>query len=213
MALNESDDIFSLTSPCTAAITVKRSRFIANIAPAADEGEAKRFIADTSKRYSDARHNVFAYILPDGLRRCSDDGEPSGTAGPPVLAVLAGRGLRGCAAVVTRYFGGVLLGEGGLVRAYSDAVRQALESAGTARLVAVRCFVVRCGFEIYGPLASLLASMPFVKADAPVFGGDVAVTCTVPEERADEFVRRVRDSGAGRCALDDLGKKFAAAGK
>lgn len=109
----------------------KKSRFIATVAPATTEEEALSFIEATRKKYWDARHNCFAYVIGERneLARCSDDGEPQGTAGRPMLDVLLGEGVHNAAVVVTRYFGGVLLGTGGLVRAYSGAVKAGLSSS------------------------------------------------------------------------------------
>ncbi len=111
----------------------KRSRFIGHIKPVTSENEAKAFIDEMRRTYADATHNVFAYVLREGnILRWSDDGEPGGTSGQPTLAVLQGAGLTDVCCVTTRYFGGTLLGSGGLVRAYSAAARAALREAGTA---------------------------------------------------------------------------------
>lgn len=115
----------------TAEITEKKSRFIATVRPAATEEEAVAFIAEMKKKYWDARHNCSAFIVggqPE-TSRCSDDGEPAQTAGRPMLDVLCGEELHNVAVVVTRYFGGVLLGTGGLVRAYQKAVREGLRAS------------------------------------------------------------------------------------
>ena len=109
----------------------KRSRFIGEIFPAASEDEAKERIAAVRKKYPDARHHCWAWVLPDGAFRWSDDGEPGGTAGGPMLEVLRGADVYGVLCVVTRYFGGTLLGSGGLVRAYSKAAALSLADAGT----------------------------------------------------------------------------------
>ena len=109
----------------------KRSRFIGHIKPVTSENEAKAFIDEMRRTYADATHNVFAYVLREGnILRWSDDGEPGGTSGQPTLAVLQGAGLTDVCCVTTRYFGGTLLGSGGLVRAYSAAARAALREAG-----------------------------------------------------------------------------------
>lgn len=112
-------------------IVEKKSRFIATVLPVQTEEEALAFIEKTKKKYWDARHNCFAYIIGERgqLQRCSDDGEPNGTAGKPMLDVLLGNELRNVVVVVTRYFGGTLLGTGGLVRAYSGAVKAGLEAS------------------------------------------------------------------------------------
>lgn len=112
-------------------VVEKKSRFIATVAPAETEGEALAFIEAMRKKYWDARHNCFAYVIGDRneLARCSDDGEPQGTAGKPMLDVLLGEKIHNTVVVVTRYFGGILLGTGGLVRAYSGAVKAGLASS------------------------------------------------------------------------------------
>ena len=112
-------------------IVEKKSRFIATVVPVNTEEEALEFVEKTRKKYWDARHNCFAYIIGERgqLQRCSDDGEPNGTAGKPMLDVLLGNELRNVAVVVTRYFGGTLLGTGGLVRAYSGAVKAGLDAS------------------------------------------------------------------------------------
>ncbi len=114
----------------------KKSRFIATVGRCGSEAEALSFIEETKKKYWDARHKCYAYCLGDRgeLTRCSDDGEPGGTAGRPMLEVLMGEGIRNAAVVVTRYFGGVLLGTGGLVRAYTRAVQEGLKYCTFGRM-------------------------------------------------------------------------------
>jgi len=123
---------FSIARNASAEIEVKRSRFICHVERVANEDEARAVIERIRKQHWDARHNCSAFVLGPGgdVQRSNDDGEPSGTAGAPMLEVLRGRGVSDVVAVVTRYFGGVLLGAGGLVRAYSDSVRAALDEAG-----------------------------------------------------------------------------------
>lgn len=115
----------------TGEITEKKSRFIANVFPVSDEEEALAIIEKIKKQYWDARHNCYAYVIGVNgeKQRCSDDGEPQGTAGRPMLDVLLGQELRNVLVIVTRYFGGTLLGTGGLVRAYSQAVKEGIEAS------------------------------------------------------------------------------------
>jgi uncharacterized YigZ family protein len=120
----------TLLRPGAAEIIIKKSRFIASAAPVDNEEEALYFIGLLKKEYSQATHNVFAYVINEQTQRFSDDGEPSGTAGRPVLDTINRRGLVKTAIVVTRYFGGVLLGAGGLVRAYAEASAKGIEAAG-----------------------------------------------------------------------------------
>jgi len=121
----------TVAGPATAEIEVRRSRFVCDVAPASSEAQARAFIEQVRASTRDARHHCTAFVLgPDGAtQRSNDDGEPSGTAGAPMLDVLRGRGMTEVVAVVTRWFGGILLGTGGLIRAYGDAVSAALDEA------------------------------------------------------------------------------------
>ena len=125
----------TISRPAAYELTVERSRFIGQIAPVTDEDEALRFIERVKAAHPQANHNVYAYVLADGGRtRCSDDGESRGTAGLPVLDILRKEDITDAVVVVTRYFGGKLLGKGGLVRAYSQAAKGAVEAAGLMRM-------------------------------------------------------------------------------
>lgn len=124
------DSYKTLRNPAQAECIVKKSRFIASAAPVDNEEEALYFIARVKKEHSQANHNVFAYVINEQIQRFSDDGEPSGTAGRPVLEVMNRKSLVKAVIVVTRYFGGVLLGAGGLVRAYSETAVKGAEAAG-----------------------------------------------------------------------------------
>ena len=124
----------TVRSSAEATHVVERSRFIAHVVRAESREEAEAFIAKIKKEYWDARHNVYAYALKSGESRCSDDGEPSGTSGMPTLDVILKQGFSDVCIVTTRYFGGILLGTGGLVRAYSKAASLALEAAGSAHI-------------------------------------------------------------------------------
>ena len=148
----------------TAEIEVKRSRFLGHVVPVTTEDEARAVVEAARKEHWDARHHCSAFVLgPDGaLQRSSDDGEPSGTAGAPMLEVLRGRGLTDVVAVVTRWFGGTLLGAGGLVRAYSDATRAALDAAGTRRRVLMSRFDLVAGG--YGDEEALQAQVAALTA-------------------------------------------------
>ena len=131
MPLSPPRRYLTLASPASAELEVKRSRFVCDLAPAATEESARAFVDQVRARSRDARHHCTAFVLgPDGATlRSNDDGEPSGTAGAPMLDVLRGRGLTDVVAVVTRWFGGTLLGTGGLIRAYGDAVSTAVDAA------------------------------------------------------------------------------------
>ncbi len=130
------DEYTTVLNRAEAEMIEKKSRFIATVSPAATEEEAKNFIAEMRKKYWDATHNVFAYQIGERneIQRSSDDGEPQGTAGKPVLDVLVGEDIKNTVVVVTRYFGGTLLGTGGLVRAYGRSAKLGIEEAGKARV-------------------------------------------------------------------------------
>ena len=140
-------------------IVEKKSRFIATVIPVENEEEALEFIEKTKKKYWDARHNCFAYVIGERgqLQRCSDDGEPNGTAGKPKLDVLLGNELRNVAVVVTRYFGGTLLGTGGLVRAYSQAVKAGLQaSVVITKILGVKLHI-ETDYTTFGKIQYILA--------------------------------------------------------
>lgn len=176
----------------------RRSRFIGYIAPVRTEEEATAFISEKKALHWDASHNVYAYILREGqTRRYSDDGEPQGTAGVPVLEVLQREGLVDVAAVVTRYFGGVLLGAGGLVRAYSHAAKLAVDAA--ERMVMSECAELSAMFSYdqYGRIERLLA-----KYGARTLGSDYAADVTLrvlmKANRVEAFQRDLAELTAGR---------------
>ncbi|MBO8137337.1 MAG: YigZ family protein [Desulfotomaculum sp.] len=123
----------TLQKTAQAEIVIKKSRFITTASPVNNEKEADEFIKKVRDKHREATHNVFAYVINEQIQRCSDDGEPSGTAGRPVLDVLNRKGLSKTALVVTRYFGGIMLGAGGLVRAYSEAAVRGIEAAGVIK--------------------------------------------------------------------------------
>jgi uncharacterized YigZ family protein len=130
----------------------KKSRFIATAAPVENEAQAQNFIEEIRKKYWDATHNVFAYQIGDKnqIQRCSDDGEPSGTAGMPMLAVLRGEDIKNAIVVVTRYFGGTLLGTGGLVRAYGKAAKEGLIASGIIEKILYQNFEITIDYTLVG---------------------------------------------------------------
>ena len=175
----------------------KKSRFIGCIQPVETAQEAESFIASVRKKNPDARHNVYAYVLKDGLtRRCSDDGEPQGTGGVPVLSVINGRGLCDCAVVVTRYFGGTLLGRGGLVRAYSGAAALAADGAGIKELRMFSTCAVSAAYPYYELIKNAVQQFDGV-IDSSVFGASVDMRCFVPSESTEDFLLSVRELSCG----------------
>lgn len=177
--------------------TEKRSRFIGAIQPVKTEEEAQAFIRARCKEYWDARHNVYAYVLDGGsLCRFSDDGEPQGTAGVPVLDVLQKEGLTDCVVVVTRYFGGILLGGGGLVRAYSHAAKLAVDAAGVVVMRPCAVAHIVCDYAQYGYVPALVAAAGGSVTDTD-FTDTVTVHCRIPEEELPSMQAALTDRSAG----------------
>jgi uncharacterized YigZ family protein len=139
-----------------AELVVKKSKFLGNIAPVHSPEAALAFLAEQKKRYWNASHHVWAYVLRDGQRRYADDGEPQGTAGLPVLEVLQKQGLENCAVVVTRYFGGTLLGAAGLVRAYAGACKAAIDAAQLVTMAPGKVLRIVCDYSFYGKLQRMI---------------------------------------------------------
>ena len=181
----------------------KRSRFIATASFADTEEKALAVLNAVRAANRTARHNVYAYVLQNGRTRYSDDGEPAKTAGTPALEVLQHSGLTDLIVVVTRYFGGILLGSGGLVRAYSKAAALALEAAGRARMAEWRLVEVSCGYPQFERVRRLLADFGAQEQNS-AFGAQVELAALLPIESAETFAGRLVDVTAGS-ALCRLG--------
>lgn len=186
----------------------KRSRFIGQLWPAESEQAALERLAAVRKEHYDARHNCFAYIVREsGTVRYGDDGEPQGTAGQPILAVLSGAGLTDVCCTVTRYFGGVLLGTGGLVRAYTAAAKAALADAGVSRMALWRSELIRCPYPMYERVRRLLEEREAVTEDSD-FGADVALRVLLRADRAEDFDAALRELSAGAIVPEHTGERF-----
>ena len=189
-------------------LEVKRSKFYGYACPVTTRQESDAFVEKIRTRHWDARHNVPAFILREGnLQHFSDDGEPSGTAGRPVLHVLQGAQVTNVCVVITRYFGGVLLGTGGLVRAYSESARLALEEAEivTMRLMA-RCSL-HLDYGLYGRLPAMIAEQGGV-LEVTEFGEDVAARLLLPTDNVDQFNRQLQEYSSGKYAAEVLEEEF-----
>ena len=163
-----------------------------------DEEDARRFLEEKRREYHDATHNVYAYLLNGGaVARYSDDGEPQGTGGIPVLNVLKMSGATDLVVVVTRYFGGILLGAGGLVRAYGTAAKYAVDAAGLAVFEPYAVYRLDVSYSDYQKLTAALPKLG-VSEDKCDFGEGVAVLCAVEESRADELLAAVGEITCGR---------------
>lgn len=174
----------------------KRSRFLGHVRPVLSEDEAREFIASMKKKYYDARHNCWCYIIRGGAVRYSDDGEPQGSAGLPMLEVFKREGIENVVCVVTRYFGGVLLGTGGLLRAYTKSAKDALTNAGTSAILRRVRAEVFCGYALAERIKLLCADFGGVIEDIE-YAADVCIKVLLPESAADDFSRRVTDISSG----------------
>ena len=182
----------------------RKSVFIGMAMPVSTEADAIAFIDSVKKRYPDARHHVYAYVLREGNKsRYTDDGEPSGTAGMPVLDGIRKRGLTDVAVVVVRYFGGTLLGTGGLVRAYTAAAKDALDKAGTVLWQEMTNLLLRVTYQDYQRVSQLPEG---VRETGTEFGDTVELTVSMPSERTDGFEKWVTERTCGRAEIQFLSK-------
>jgi len=185
-----------------AELIVKKSRFIANVAPVASEAEAWSFIEKIRAEHSEATHNCFAFKA-GSAQRMSDDGEPSGTAGRPIFDVLDKQGLSDTVVVVTRYFGGILLGAGGLVRAYSQTAVAGVEAAGVAQAVLAVDLAAELDYNLVGKVHYLLSQRGALTLDSQ-FGQTVTIYFRVLATAADVLESELAEASSGRILLQRL---------
>ena len=187
----------------------KKSRFIGRIWPVETEEEALARIQEMKKKHYDATHNCWAYIIRDGAVRFSDDGEPGGTAGMPMLQVLQREGLYNAVCVVTRYFGGILLGAGGLVRAYTKGAKIAVDAAGKSMKRVWTVLYVPCPYSFYERVRLEAEAFGGIvrKAD---FGAEVELELLFPEAKTQEFLDRLTDMTAGTVESMEIGQEYRA---
>ncbi|MBR5991914.1 MAG: YigZ family protein [Clostridia bacterium] len=192
---------FTIEKQAQDEFTEKRSRFIGYAKPVTTEAEATAFIEEIKKKHWDAKHNVYAYVLREGnTARYSDDGEPQGTAGVPTLDVLKKQNITDCVVVVTRYFGGILLGGGGLVRAYSHAAALALQAAGVVEKRSFTVCETTVDYNTYGRLPALIADFSGKVTDTD-FIDTVKVSFLIPDELIDVFRDKFADLTFGKSEI------------
>lgn len=187
-----------------AELIVKKSRFIAHVAPVQSEADAWSFIERIRAGHRDATHNCFAFKA-GSVQRMSDDGEPSGTAGRPILDVLEKQGLSDTVIVVTRYYGGILLGAGGLVRAYSQAAVAGVEAAGVVSAVLAVDLAITLNYSQVGKVQHLLAQRGALTLDSH-FGQDVVITCRVVVTAAEGLENELAEASSGQIHTKRLGE-------
>ena len=204
------EDYVTLAAQGQDEYTVSRSRFIGYARPVETPAAAAAFVEEIRAMHREARHNVYAYTLrAPAYTRFSDDGEPQGTAGKPVLEVLRQSGVTNCCVVVTRYFGGVLLGAGGLVRAYAHTAKLALAAAGTVVMKPCRTLVIRADYALYGSLSALIPRFGGVTLGSE-FGERVELAFRLPLESVPGFEKALSELTNGGVSAAVLAEGYAA---
>lgn len=187
----------------------KKSRFIGYVKPVKTSDEALEFINKIKSKHWDATHNVYAYVLKENnIQRYSDDGEPSGTAGVPVLDVILKNGLVDVCVVVTRYFGGILLGSGGLVRAYSHGSKIALESGNIITMAPCKILSVKVDYSFYERMNILLSEFN-ANIEETLFEESVKITFSLKEDKVTLLSEKLTEQSNGKYVLTEVGEKFA----
>ena len=187
----------------------KKSRFIGRVWPVETEEEALAKIQEMKKQHYDATHNCWAYIIKDGAVRFSDDGEPGGTAGMPMLQVLQREGLYNIVCVVTRYFGGILLGAGGLVRAYTKGAKIAVDAAGKSMKRVWTALYIPIPYSYYERVKLEVEAFGGILRDTQ-FGADIELEILMPEAQAQPFLDRLTDMSAGTIEGMEIGQEYKA---
>lgn len=189
--------------------TERRSRFLGRIWATPTEEEALACIRRMREQHWDATHNVYAYIIRGGATRYSDDGEPQGTAGMPVLEVLRREELYDVTCVVTRYFGGILLGAGGLVRAYAKSASLAVDAAGIAVRRVWTSLRIACPYRLYEPVQKLVLQQGGLVDDTQ-FGADVTLRVLLPQTQEAAFCEKLTDATSGAIQAERIGQEYRA---
>lgn len=190
---------------------VNKSRFIGSAAPVETPEQALAFLDKIRQQYKDATHNCYAYIIGKnaGIMRYSDDGEPGGTAGMPIIEVMKARGVVDCAVVVTRYFGGILLGTGGLLRAYTKSAKDTLTAAGVAVVRQWADTVIECPYNLFERMKLEIAAVQGILGEIE-YGAQVRIPALLPLEQWPAYEARVTELTAGQLAPELLGEVFKA---
>jgi len=198
----------TVKSAAEALIVEKKSKFIATVRPVTSDEEAQSFLSEMRSKYSDATHNVYAYVIDENnIFRYSDDGEPSGTAGMPVLDTIRKEGLVDVAVVVTRYFGGTLLGTGGLVHAYGAACREGLLAAEIITRVLCDIVTVKVDYTLVGKLQYMIQEDGYILEDT-IYDNEVTFRVCLKKEQIDKFIVDCTEITCGRAIIKKEDKKY-----
>ena len=210
--MDNAKEFFAPTLVGEAELSEKRSRFIGRVFPVSSGEEARLVIDRVKAQYRDARHNPWCYLLPSGESRSSDDGEPSGTSGAPMLEMLKRENIRAAAVVVTRYFGGVLLGPGGLSRAYTAAAKLAIESSGLVLLVAKTRVIVAAPYSSAAKIRHEIVASGGIE-ERSEYAENVTVAALFSEEDAQRFCNSIIEITAGAVVPEMSGEALVPAAK
>lgn len=203
------EQYYSVLKECSGELIEKKSRFIGYVSPVRTESEATDFLNKIREKHWDARHNVYAYVLKNGISKSSDDGEPHGTAGVPILNVIKNNNLYDTIIVVTRYFGGILLGTGGLLRAYSQAATLAISNAQIVTFKFSNIFKLTCKYDQYNKILSVLENFD-AKVDESVFLDEINLKFYVQVEKTEDLKNSLLKVTAGNLNLELLSSDFLA---
>lgn len=198
------EEYLMVEAPGHGEIVEKKSRFIANVFPVQNEEEALIYIEEIKKKYWDARHHCYAYAIGKNneIQRFSDDGEPQGTAGKPILEVLTKGNIHNTLIVVTRYFGGTLLGTGGLVRAYGQSAKAGIENAKVIRVCDGVSFQLNCDYNSIGKIKYIMAQMNIMAEEE--YGADVALHINMRKQDFELFKNQVTDATGGKAVFGEI---------
>jgi uncharacterized YigZ family protein len=200
---------YTVKKPTMVEITIQKSRFIGHVRRISSEEEARSAIEAISKEHWKANHNCYAYVVGEdsGIQKASDNGEPAGTAGVPILEVIKKKNLRDTLIVVTRYFGGIKLGAGGLIRAYSKTASAAISASGIVERLAMKVFAVKIDYSLYGTIENALRETPYLTKNT-TFTDIVTIEIAVRMDEADIFTGWMTNLCNGACSITELGETF-----
>ena len=193
--------------PSETEFTEKRSRFIGHLLPVKTEEQACEFIGQMKKKYYDARHNCWCFVLHDGTVRYGDDGEPQGTAGQPMLNVFQRENVENVVCIVTRYFGGILLGAGGLTRAYAKAAKDALDKAGKARMQPFSVLLLECPYPMFERIKLLIEGHEG-RIESSDYGAAVTLTFLLPVQKTADFSAALTELSGGQLSAEEVEQRF-----
>jgi uncharacterized YigZ family protein len=200
---------YTVKKPTMVEITIQKSRFIGHVRRISSEEEARSAIEAISKEHWKANHNCYAYVVGEdsGIQKASDNGEPAGTAGVPILEVIKKKNLCDTLIVVTRYFGGIKLGAGGLIRAYSKTASAAISASGIVERLAMKVFAVKIDYSLYGTIENALRETPYLTKNT-TFTDIVTIEIAVRMDEADIFTGWMTNLCNGACSITELGETF-----